>query len=168
MKNRVFVDMDGVLCEYRENATMDDLRQDGFFSSLRPVHGTVSAVRKLLSDGNVDVYILSSVLPERETEARREKNGWLDRYLPEIGEDRRIYPLCGTSKAECVGTLSENDVLLDDYSVNLSEWVSAGGSGIKILNGMNGRNGTFVSGPRVQASNWPGIVSAVYSAIRPA
>ncbi len=35
-KRRVFMDMDGVLCEYRPDAEIADMEQARFFRSLRP------------------------------------------------------------------------------------------------------------------------------------
>lgn len=34
LKNRVFIDMDGALCEYRPEAKMADMLSGGYFASL--------------------------------------------------------------------------------------------------------------------------------------
>ena len=150
MKRRVFVDMDGVLCELNSATNVSEMLKDGYFRNLRPRTSMVDAVRFLLKSGAAEVYVLSSVLAERPAECTREKNEWLDYYLPEINASHRIFPVCGTSKASAVNGLQETDVLCDDYSVNLSDWVKAGGKGIKIMNEINGRNGKFQAGPRLE------------------
>ncbi len=47
---RVFVDMDGVLCEDRPEAVMSDYESEGYFGSLGARTETVEAVRLLLGD----------------------------------------------------------------------------------------------------------------------
>ena len=165
-KNRVFIDMDGVICEYNPAAELSDLEKSGYFRSLKPCRRVIRAVRHLLSVKNVDVYILSAVLPQCAAESEKEKNEWLDRYLPEIGPKNRIFTLCGESKAEAVHGLCEKDVLCDDYSVNLQEWVQNGGRGIKILNGINGLSGTFTGGPRVHIRKKGDLKTAVEDVLR--
>ena len=51
-------------------------------------------------------------------------------------------------KAEFVETmlhrkLGKMDILVDDHTPNLTRWETAGGTGIKWLNGINGKNGRF-------------------------
>ncbi len=63
-RKRVFIDMDGVLCEYRPEARVDDMMQSGYFTSLAPRTEMVHAVKELAGMGTHDVYILSAVFPE--------------------------------------------------------------------------------------------------------
>lgn len=88
---RVFIDMDGVICEYKKNASVSDMENPGFFRALRPRTEAVDAVRCLLTSGDADVYILSAVLPEIREACIREKNEWLCRYLPEINAQHRVF-----------------------------------------------------------------------------
>lgn len=164
MRKRVFIDMDGVLCEYRLDVDVEDMKQRGFFRLLRPREETVSAVRAFIARDLADVYILSSVFPETQAESTAEKNAWLDEFLPEILPDHRIFTLCGKSKAEAVENLSADDILIDDYSSNLVSWVASGGKGIKLLNEVNGRNGTYRFGPRVRICEEENLCKAVMEA----
>ena len=60
--------------------------------------------------------------------------------------EHRLYPKCGESKKEFLereqGGIKQNDFLLDDYSQNLHSWEPPA-KGIKVMNGINGKNGTW-------------------------
>ena len=161
---RVFLDMDGVLCEYRADASMEDMERDGYFSALLPRTQTVEAVRQLIKDGVFEVFVLSAVLPQKAEASIREKNDWLDCYLPEIDSEHRLFPLCGTNKADAVDGFSKEDVLCDDHSPNLARWIASGGRGIKILNEVNGVTGSFRDGPRVRVKTPDDLTNAVAAA----
>lgn len=160
-KKRVYIDMDGVLCEYRKDATVEDYQSDGYFTGLAPRPAMVSAVEYLLASGEADVFILSSVIPGRQAEATEEKNGWLDRHLPLIDSSHRIFPLCGTDKAQAVDGISGSDILFDDYSANLVLWHAAGGKAVKILNEVNGAGGTFKDGVRLKIERAEDLLETV-------
>ena len=163
MQKRVYIDMDGVLCEYKENATLEEMKTDGYFRSLSPRAATVEAVKYLIRSKFAEVFILSSVFPERVSQASAEKNEWIDKYLPEIKHDHRIFTLCGKSKAEFLGSVNAGDILCDDYSKNLAAWTHAGGSAIKILNEVNGKGGTFTEGLRLDITSKEDLLGAVLS-----
>lgn len=164
LRKRVFIDMDGVLCEYRTEATMEDLMSNGYFISLAPRHGMVQAVREIIKLDKFDVYVLSAVISECVEQSKREKMEWLDKYIPEIDIYHRIFTVCGTSKADAIKDISANDILLDDYSPNLNQWVKAGGKAIKILNECNGLRGTFVTGPRLKIDSTATLFRALSDA----
>ena len=94
---RVFVDMDGVLCEYRAGDSVEDMAREGYFRGLAPRRKTVEAVKRLIEKGDAAVYVLSAVFPHTAEASVREKNEWLDEFLPEIDGDHRIFTLCGTN-----------------------------------------------------------------------
>lgn len=148
MKNRLFVDMDGTLAEFKTVDTLETLYEENYFLCLRPQKNVVDAIRELAtSEPKIEVFILSSVLPDSKY-ALKEKNLWLDAYLPQIDYEHRLYPPCGLDKKEYIassyGGVSERDYLLDDYSLNLHSWESPA-RGIKLLNGNNGTRGTWQS-----------------------
>lgn len=145
MKRKLFVDLDGTLAEWRQAASMEDLLQEGYFSSLLPHKSLVKAVRELVSRGE-EVYILSAYLTESKY-AENEKRQWCDRWLPFLPAGHVLLVPTTTPKCECIesifGKIDKNDFLLDDYSKNLHEWVAAGGSGIKYVNDVNWTKGTW-------------------------
>lgn len=144
-KSRLFVDLDGTAAVFREVDTFEKLYEKNYFLDLPPQQNVVDAVRSLMrSHPEIEVNILSAVLSDSRY-ALAEKNAWIDKYLPEITPEHRIFPPCGTDKKEYVpGGVSETDFLLDDYTYNLNAWEPPA-RGIKILNGINGTKGTWQS-----------------------
>lgn len=152
---RLFVDMDGTLAEFRQVSALEELYERGYFAQLPPQKNVVDAIHLLIDTAPmVEIFILTSVLFDSRF-AREEKNGWLDRYLPELDEGHRIFLPCGEGKATYVpGNMRANDLLLDDYTKNLHEWSHAGGQGIKLLNGINHTRGSW-GGARIGIDRSP-------------
>lgn len=142
-KPRLFVDMDGTLAVFKSVDCLETLYEKGYFETLQPIPNTIQAVKKILDTApDIDVYILSSVLSDSPY-AEAEKNRWLDKYLPEIPPEKRLFPPCGTDKKEYIPDgIKETDHLLDDYTKNLSLWQPPG-IGIKLLNGINHTHETW-------------------------
>lgn len=144
--HRLFVDMDGTLSEFKVVDTLEKLYEENYFLKLQPQQNVVDAVRDIvLHKSEIEVYILSAVLSDSKY-ALAEKNAWLDIYLPEIDSEHRIYLPCGEDKSEYInnfyGGVLQSDFLLDDYSKNLHSWEPPA-RGIKLMNGINGRNGSW-------------------------
>ncbi|MGF6990430.1 5'(3')-deoxyribonucleotidase [Lachnospiraceae bacterium PM6-15] len=141
-KKRLYVDMDGTLAVFQSVDTLERLYEPGYFSNLPPLMQTVEAVRTIVkTQPEIEVHILSAVLSDSKY-ALQEKNQWLDKYLPEIPPERRIFTPCGEEKTKYIKDLSEIDYLLDDYTKNLQAWQPPG-TGIKLLNGINHSKGTW-------------------------
>lgn len=152
---RLFVDMDGTMAEYRRITALEELYERGYFSGLRPQGNVVAAIRQLARSSSVQVYALSAVLFDSHY-ALDEKNAWLDRYLPELGQEQRIFVPCGESKALYISSyLCPEDILLDDYTVNLEDWRMHGGTGVKLLNGINHTRRSW-DGARLSMARPPG------------
>ena len=152
---RLFVDMDGTLAAFRKVTALEELYERGYFSGLRPQENVVTAMRRLARDPSVQVYVLSAVLFDSHY-ALDEKNSWLDRYLPELGREQRIFVPCGESKALYISSyLCPEDILLDDYTVNLEDWRMHGGTGVKLLNGINHTRRSW-DGARLSMARSPG------------
>lgn len=143
-KQRLFVDMDGTLAEFKTVDTLETLYEKNYFLNLKPITGVIEAVKQIAANPGIDVYILSSYLSD-SAYAISEKEQWLDKYMPEITEERRLFVACGQKKSSVVpGHIRSNDFLLDDYTINLNDWEPPA-RGIKILNGINHTHGTWKS-----------------------
>lgn len=144
---RLFLDMDGTLAAW-QTATFEELNEPHFFAK-RPTNGNVVAAmdmfHQMIAREDIEVYILSAVIPKESI--INDKNAWLDNFCPFIKKESRLFVPGEMSKAQYVqerlGTITEEDFLLDDYSKNIREWASDGGIPIKLFNGINGRSGSF-------------------------
>ena len=139
---RLFVDMDGTLAVFSYEKTIEDLYKKGYFENLKPIYEVVDAIKHIITDTPIEVYILSAYL-SKSNFALAEKQKWLDKYLPEIKISNRIFLPYPENKAEAFRSLSKDDYLLDDYTPNLISWNKKGGIGIKLLNGINNKTGLW-------------------------
>ncbi len=141
-QKRLFVDMDGVLAKFNQVDTMETLYEKGYFKNLEPMKNVLHAICDVIENKQAEVFILSAVL-EDSPYAKSEKNEWLDKYLPEIDDEHRIFPACGEDKRTYVPSgVKDTDYLLDDYTKNLKSW-QKDGQGIKLINGINHTKGTW-------------------------
>ena len=139
---RIFVDMDGTLAEF-EYVSDETLFSEGYFLNLKPQNEVVAAIKDLMKRG-YQVMIVSSFL-EKSKYALREKEMWKDKVLPDIDA---IFVPCGISKADAIyqvtgEPLTKKDYLLDDYTPQLVEFERKGGTGLKLLNGINDTTGRW-------------------------
>lgn len=151
----LLVDMDGTLAHFRQNGEkyidingdvryfhLDDIYEPGYYhpNCLPPEENVLKAVQYLAAGNSpYSIYILSAVEPRSAT-AYIDKNLWLDRFLPEVKAEHRIFMPCGARKADYINLANgELNVLLDDYTRNLQEWVvgKVNNVGVKIINGIN-------------------------------
>ena len=142
----LYIDMDGVLAKWKTSSD-EELHREGYFLGRPAEEKLIAAIKDLMNKEDVEVNILSSFLVTSKY-AFTEKHKWLDKYLPEIKRDNRHFIPCGMSKAAYLEKqlgrkLTETDILIDDYSVNLHTFKAAGGRAIKFLNGINGKKGTW-------------------------
>lgn len=160
-KQRLFVDMDGTLAEFKTVDTLETLYEKDYFINLKPNENVLGAIKQLIADNDFDVYILSAYLTDSRY-ALEEKNAWLDKYLPELPQEKRLFVPCGTDKSVAVpGLIRPDDYLLDDYTKNLSEWEPPA-RGIKLINGINHTKGTW-QGDKIQFTHAPEELSSMIS-----
>lgn len=136
-KIRKFVDLDGTAAVFKPVDTLETLYEKGYFYNLEPIQNVVDAIKILMEKyPEIEIYIMSSVLSDSKY-ALQEKNAWIDKYLPGIDMEHRIFPPCGENKLDYIpGGVRETDWLLDDYTHNLTLWEPPA-RGIKLLNGIN-------------------------------
>ena len=144
-KQRLFVDMDGTTAVFTPVDEVETLYEPGFFENAAQMENVVDAVKIIIAENpDKEVKILSSYLTDSEY-ALDEKNRWLDKYLPEISAEDRIFVPCGEDKKSYIpGGVRESDYLLDDYTINLNNFEPPA-KGIKLLNGINHTKGTWQS-----------------------
>lgn len=160
-RQRLFVDMDRTLAEFKTVDTLETLYEKDYFLHLKPNENVLGAIKQLIADNDFDVYILSAYLTDSRY-ALEEKNAWLDKYLPELPQEKRLFVPCGTDKSVAVpGLIRPDDYLLDDYTKNLSEWEPPA-KGIKLINGINHTNGTW-QGDKIQFTHAPEELSSMIS-----
>lgn len=142
-KFKLYVDMDGVLAEFNEVTNIDELYEKNYFANLQPIDNVVDAIKEMIrqqkTNNDIDIYILSSVLKDSPY-AYEEKNAWLEKHLPEIDSDHRIFLDYGQNKTDVIQNFDHNCVLLDDYTPNLAKWNEMGGISIKLINSINNRS----------------------------
>ncbi|MFV0599258.1 MAG: 5' nucleotidase, NT5C type [Bacteroidales bacterium] len=147
---RIYIDMDGTVAQWNPTASFEELHEKGYFENLKPINTMVRSLQELSQREDVELFILTSYLPESKY-AKEEKKAWLDKNMPFIREENKIYVKYGNDKSTYVrGGVSENDYLIDDYTKNLEEWDRSGGSAIKVLNGINHTHGTW-KGQKINA-----------------
>lgn len=169
MKKRLFLDMDGTLARFHDvdKHFIEAMWQPGFYTGLKPFENMVEGVKQFIKKhSDVEVYVLSAVLETEPPFAEAEKNEWLNRFLPEIPPERRIFTRAGENKAEALGSIGPNDYLVDDYNKNLVEFEAAGAHSIKFRNDVNhqgrgaygGEAGPLWSGNIVSYDSSPSLI----------
>lgn len=130
---KLFLDLDGTLARFNvKNALKRFDKEKGFFENLKAYKG-IEEVNKLALKGNV--FIISASPNEQ---ADKDKMKWISKYLPHIPIDNITLCRIGEDKARVIQkkynfTIDKECFLLDDYTKNLNEWCSCGGTGIKRL-----------------------------------
>ena len=84
------------------------------------------SVIKLADEKGFEVWILSSPGLDPNGDAKRGKNKWLDKYT-NIPQDRRVFKQAKEKHTEA----KPGYMLIDDMGKNVSEFINAGGTGIK-------------------------------------
>lgn len=144
-KIRIFFDMDGTLFKWNEVPYFEKLLEKGYFANLEPHENVIEAVNTMIPTHSheYEIFILSAVIPESQY-ALEEKNQSIERFLPTVDKEHRIFCPVGENKANYVpGGIKNTDVLVDDYTLNLKHWVRSGGAGVKLLNGINDKTKTW-------------------------
>lgn len=167
-RQRVFFDMDGVLAEFNEHATVEEITLPGYFGSRPPIMGAIRAMEWLVKNTKLDIYVLTSVFDDDHS--RQEKLEWLRKYAPFLAEDHVLFSVYGKqTKSEAIGELLPTDMLVDDHTPNLKGNRGWHGVGVKFLNGINNRgasggyDGYYVSvqtQPEKMAKQLAGIAMA--------
>lgn len=160
--------MDGTLAMFYEKPNcLELMKTDGFFRSLRPYATVITGISQFVSlhQQVLDWYLLSGAEKKRKLCIKDEKTFWWetcgDTLLCPI--DHIIITNVGESKAAAISMknrLCRDDILLDDFNLNLEDWQAAGGTAIKFVNEINdrGTNGRRWGGHRIRYDDPPNII----------
>ena len=130
---KLFLDLDGTLARFNvRNALKRFDNEKGFFANLK-AYKHIEVINTLALTN--DVYIISASPNEQ---ADNDKMIWLKKYLPNIKDSNITLCRIEENKGSIIETkyqmvINNNCYLLDDYTKNLIEWESLGGTGIKRL-----------------------------------
>ena len=128
---RIFLHLDGTLARFNvKNALERFDNEKGFFANLLAYKG-IEIVNELAREDNL--FIISASPNEQ---ADNDKMIWIEKYLPNIKQENITICRIGENKARVIESkynieINEQCYLLDDYTKNLNEWESVGGTGIK-------------------------------------
>ena len=150
---RIFFDMDGVLAEYKANCNEAQMKEKGYFYTLKPEENMISALEKLIENSKelgISICVITKVYPGDFRYSISEKLEWRDEHLPLLLDNEFV--MVNGEKEEKSDALKrvfniniDSDCyLIDDYNFNLLEWRKKGGSAIKYVNEINDKNKTFV------------------------
>lgn len=133
IKQQIFIDLDDTLADFNEqpNALERFSIERGFFKNLKPTN-LVNRIKKLPYQ---NFYILSTS-PNKQADI--DKKAWVAKHLPLIPSHHIILVRDNSQKA----IYANGNLLLDDHTPNLIDWVENGGYGIKVINHFNNKNGT--------------------------
>lgn len=130
---KIFLDLDGTLARFNvRNALKRFDNEIGFFANLL-AYKHIDSVNDLALTNQV--YIISA---SPNAQANKDKMTWVKRYLPNIPQENITLCRIGDNKAKIIEKryniiINEECFLLDDYTKNLTEWETIGGTGIKRL-----------------------------------
>ncbi len=152
MKN-IFIDMDGVLAEYRKDCTEHDLMKKDYFLTLQPQWNMLKAMEMLIESASsmgFNVHVLTKVYPSIFKHSVNEKLQWRDEYMPYLYDSQfimvngEVEEKSDAIKNQLGIDINEDCILIDDYNHNLHEWSLNGGTAIKYINPINDKTKSFV------------------------
>ena len=131
--NKIFLDLDGTLAKFNVRNALERFDKEvGFFANLGAYKG-IEVVNELAKTNQL--FIISASPNEQ---ADKDKMKWINKYLPNVNEDKITLCRLGENKGEIIQkkyslNINSECYLLDDYTKNLVEWENFGGKGIKRL-----------------------------------
>lgn len=152
-----YFDMDGVLAVYEKSAypPKSNLYCEvgkHYFRTVKPDNKMINVFKKLnkeiktQSHRTFDIRVLTSLSYQGKIflEQMSDKKEWLKEHF---GEEPAFPVLFAASHKRYIGEalsdnrkLTRNDILIDDYNENLTEWEKNGGTSVKYCNTINNPN----------------------------
>ena len=147
-KPRIMIDLDGVIVEFFEEyaklagvisgnyrdipiekaePTLDKMIGTDFFATLQKTHIADDLI-KLIVDLHGTYSICSSPLRGDHANSEKWKRVWIKNNLNPLPDEIMITPNKATYAIQTCGT---PNILIDDRGLNITNWINAGGIGIK-------------------------------------
>lgn len=128
---KFYYDLDDTLADFnaQPNAMERFRHEKGFFYNLKPT-ALVQRITKLPTE----IHILSTSPNEQ---ADNDKKAWVKKHLPQVKDENIILVRDNSEKAR----YAHGNVLVDDHTPNLLDWISNGGYAIKVANYHNCKQG---------------------------
>lgn len=120
-KIKIFVDMDGTIVECLFDKD-DSYKKEGAYLKKEPIIPVMEQIDKIdKSFKNVEINILSC---SRDEKMSKEKNEWIDKNIPYIKEDNRIFlekkgPTEDRNKVK--GEYIKNHILQDELAILIDD-----------------------------------------------
>ena len=153
-KYHLIIDLDGTVAQWATaEKSFEELLQPGYFYQLMPEYKLIKGIEELLSfNHDFDGYVLSAYFTDTPYPLE-DKKKWVSTWLQFVPKEKCIYVPYGENKAEFFEKetgikIDKNCIMLEDYTPALNDFVAAGGTGIKFMNGINGTKGTW-KGPKL-------------------
>ena len=152
-------DMDGVLVKYEREAYVGDkpkYLEPGYFATLEADDTMVSLIKYCLRMVPLDTFITTSVHPDYRNQMIMDKLRWIDKHIPEFDIGTRFVANSSMDKSALFehirkSSITNRDILIDDYNPRLFNWEMRGGTAIKYLNGINSKESWH--GPVIRYDN---------------
>ena len=129
-----YYDLDGTLVDFESqpNALQRYNIERGFFKKLKATKHCNEVVKQL-TDYSI-IHILSTSPNEQAT---KDKIEWIKENLPNLPLENIHIVYDNKDKAQ----YAKGNVLIDDHTPNLIDWIKNNGHGIKSINKVNGKGG---------------------------
>lgn len=140
-KINLFIDMDGTVAKfYHDKKYLDKMFEQGYFENLKPYAIAKKINEYAQTSNDINIYMLTACV--NSPWCIKEKTLWLKKYMPNV--KHHYFISLGKNKAKSVEQHHKNEIniLLDDYTRNLTEWEANGQNwvGIKFVNGINDKS----------------------------
>ena len=153
-KINLYVDMDGTVAKfYHDKKCLEKMFEPNYFRTLPPyaIAKEIDCLAKI--SACIEVFILSACVDSPY--CKSEKLYWLAEHMPNIKPENIILIDVNQSKIDCIKDRFDGNaynILLDDYTKNLQEWLLYGDDtcgAIKFINGINDKSKKW-NGKRVR------------------
>ena len=130
---KIFVNMDGVLCDKTDINNISLLNQEGYFYYKRPHVDVIESLNLIRTNNNDASIVILAPVPENY-KASVEVQRWLSYYMSKmVNVEVNFMPL-GSSSISVCNVRNKDDVLVSNDAGDILLWQASGGKGIYLGN----------------------------------